>query len=83
MATSRLAFDLRDGRAWAIQRVRRALEKHGTLVGAASDLGIQYQQLYRWTKRGDRRGIPAVADIVDELGMRHPEKRPGSRKSTP
>jgi hypothetical protein len=69
-------MDLRDNRKGAVNQVRRALEKGESLTAAAGLLGVSYQALRNWAARGGTRTIPAVADLVDELGMRVPQRRP-------
>ena len=64
------AAELRAGRAGAIRRLRRAIERAGSLRGAAIDLGLSPRTAEGWALEGGPNEISAVSEMVGELEMR-------------
>lgn len=85
-ATTLLAAQLRSGSpkeaSRALARLRRAIVSAGSLRGAAEQLGVPARTLERWALRGHPQGLPAVAGLVDELGLRRSGPRVESEKES-
>jgi hypothetical protein len=64
------AAELRAGRAEAIRRLRRAIDRAGSLRGAAIDLGLSPRTVEGWALQGGPKEIAAVSRMLGELELR-------------